>query len=83
MNNAFFGKTMENIQDRLNVEYISHSEAQHFIHRHCKLSFKCSVDRYEKFSVYKYYTERIIFLKPFVFGFSVLELGKLLLYEIY
>ena len=40
MNNAFFGRTMENIRDRVNLEVISHDQIQQIINRQSKLSFK-------------------------------------------
>ena len=40
MNNAFFGKTMENVGDRTNFEFNTHSEINPIIKRQSKLSFK-------------------------------------------
>ena len=40
MNNAFFGKTMENVRDSVNLEFIDHSQIQQIIKRQSKLSFK-------------------------------------------
>ena len=54
MNNAYFGKTMENIRDRVNLEYISHGQMQRIIYRQNKLKFEDIVDHYENFSVLKY-----------------------------
>ena len=54
MNNAFFGKTMENVRDRTNLEFIDHSQIDQIIKRQSKLSFKGIVDHYSKFSVYKF-----------------------------
>ena len=67
MNNAFFGKTMENVRDRTNLEFIDHSQIDQIIKRQSKLSFKGI----------------LIFDKPIYSGFSVLELIKLLMYELY
>ena len=39
MNNAFFGKTMENVRDRVNLEFID-QQIQQIIKRQSKLSFK-------------------------------------------
>ena len=46
MNNAFFGKTMENVRDRTNFEFIDHSQIDQIIKRQSKLSFKGIVDHY-------------------------------------
>ena len=83
MNNAFFGKTMENVRDRTNLEFIDHSQINQIIKRQSKLSFKGIVDHYSKFIVYKFDKEKTVFDKPIYLGFSVLELSKLLMYEFY
>ena len=83
MNNAFFGKTMENVRDRTNLEFIDHSQIDQIIKRQSKLSFKGIVDHYSKFSVYKFDKEKTVFDKPIILGFTVLELSKLLMYEFY
>ena len=83
MNNAFFGKTMENVRDRTNLEFIDHSEIDQIIKRQSKLSFKGFVDHYSKFSVYKFDKEKTVFDKPIYLGFTVLELSKLSMYEFY
>ena len=83
MNNAFFGKTMENLRDRTNLEFIDHSQIDQIIKRQSKLSFKGIVDHYSTFSVYKYEKEKTVFDKPIYLGFTVLELSKLLMYEFY
>ena len=33
MNNAFLGKTMENARDRVNIEFLDHSETQRMMNR--------------------------------------------------
>ena len=96
-NNAFFGKTMENVRDRTNLEFIPHtnikyriskkyqkiSKKNQIIKRQSKLSFKGITYHYSEFSVYKFDKEKVIFDKPIYLGFSVLELSKLLMYEFY
>ena len=83
MNNAFFGMTMENVRDRVNLDFINHSEYNRIIDRQSKLSFKGIVDHYCMFSVYKFDKETTLFNKPIYLGFTVLELSKLLMYEFY
>ena len=83
MNNAFFGKTMENVRDRTNLEFIPHTNIIQIIKRQSKLSFKGIVNHYSEFSVYKFDKEKTVFDKPIYLGFSVLELSKLLMYEFY
>ena len=83
MNNAFFGKTMENVRDRTNLEFIPHTNIDQIIKIQSKLSFKGITNHYSEFSVYKFDKEKVIFDKPIYLGFSVLELSKLLMYEFY
>ena len=83
MNNAFFGKTLENVRDRTNLEFIDHSQIDQIIKRQSKLSFKGIMDHYSKFSVYKFDKEKTVFDKPIYLGFSVLELSKLLMCEFF
>ena len=41
INNAFFGKTMENVRERTNLEIIPHTEIDQILKRqYSKLSFK-------------------------------------------
>ena len=83
MNNAFFGKTMENVRDRTNLEFTDHSQIDQIIKRQSKLKFKGIMVHYSMYSVYKFDKEKTVFDKPIYLGFSVLELSKLLMYEIY
>ena len=83
MNNAFFGKTMENVRERTNLEFIPHTNIDQIIKRQSKLSFKGITNHYSEFSIYKFDKEKVIFDKPIYLGFSVLELSKLLMYEFY
>ena len=83
MNNAFFGKTMENVRERVNIQILLHTNIDQIIKRQSKLSFKGIVNHYSEFSVYKYDKEKTVFDKPIYLGFSVLELSKLLMYEFY
>ena len=83
MNNAFFGKTMENVRERVNIQRLPHTNIDQILKRQSKLSFKGIVHHYSEFSVYKYDKEKTVFDKPIYLGFSVLELSKLLMYEFY
>ena len=83
MNNACFGKTMENVRERVNLEIIPHTNIDQVIKRQSKLSFKGINMHYSTFSLYKFDKEKTVFDKPIYLGFSVLELSKLLMYEFY
>ena len=81
MNNSFYGKTIENIRKRLNLDLIEKLDTHRILNRQSKLSFDDKIAEYEKFSLYSFNKESIKFTKPIYVGFSVLELSKLLMYE--
>ena len=83
MNNAFFGKTMENGRERTIIEIIPHTENDQILKRQSKLGFKRISQPHNDFSLNKYDKEKTVFDKPIYLGFSVLELSKLVLYEFY
>ena len=78
-NNSFFGKTIENVRKRLNLDLIDKSDTNRILNRQSKLSFDDKIAEYEKFSLYSFNRESIKFTKPIYVGFSVLELSKLLM----
>ena len=81
MNNSFYGKTIENIRKRLNLDLIEKSDTHRILNRQSKLSFDDKIAEYEKFILYSFNKEGIKFTKPIYVGFSVLELSKFLMYE--
>ena len=83
MNNSFYGKTIENIRKRLNLDLIDKSDIHRILNRQSKLSFDDKIAEYEKFNLYSFHKETIKFTKPIYVGFCVLELSKLLMYEWY
>ena len=83
MNNSFYGKTIENIRKRLNLDLIDKTDIHRILNRHSKLSFDDKIAEYEKFNLYSFNKETIKFTKPIYVGFCVLELSKLLIDEWY
>ena len=81
MNNSFYGKTIENIRKRLNLDLIEKSDTHRILNRQSKLSFDDKLAEYEKFNLYSFNKETIKLTKPIYIGFCVLELSKLLMYE--
>lgn len=79
LNNAFFGKTMENVRNRIRIELVN-SERRHWWHT-SKPSFK----RFEIFDDDLVGAELAVTCvsldRPMYVGFSVLELSKLLMYK--
>ena len=83
MNNSFYGKTIENIRKRLNLDLIDTSDIHRILNRQSKLSFDDKIVEYEKFNLYSFIKETIKFTKPIYVGFSILDLSKLLMYDWY
>ena len=83
MNNSFYGKSNENIINRLNLDLIDKSDTHGTLNRQSKLSFKDKIADYENFSLCSFNKESFKFSKPIYLGFSVLDLSKRLLYECY
>ena len=81
MNNIFYGKTIEKIRRRLNLDLIDKSDIPKILNRQPKLSFDDKIAEYDKFNLYTFNKETIKFTKPIYVGFCVLELSKLLKYE--
>ena len=81
MNISFYGKAIENIRKRLNLDLIEKSDIHKILNRQSKLSFDDKIAEYEKFNLYSFNKETIKFTKPMYVGFSVLDLSKLLMYE--
>ena len=80
MKKSFYGKTIENIRKRLNLDLIDKSDTHRILNRQSKLPFDDKIAEYEKFSLYSFNKESIKFTKPIYVGFSVLGLSKLLRY---
>ena len=83
MNNSFYGKTIENIRKRLNLDLIDKSDIHKILNRQSKLSFDDKIAEYDKFNLYTFNKETIKFTKPIYVGFSILDLSKLLMCEWY
>lgn len=87
MNNSIFGKTMENVDKRVDVKLITHWEdrgkrrgAGSLI---SKLNFKNISIFSENFVAIQMEKLRVVYNKPIYVGFSVLELSKSLMYDFY
>ena len=83
LNNAFYGKTMENVRNRIKVEFVKKDDTDKIIKQHSKLTFNGIHMSYENCDRYTFKQNEVLIDKPIYLGFSVLELSKLLMYETY
>lgn len=79
MNNAMFGKSIENIRKRLNLELVSSQKRMEKLV--CKPNFLDRVIYSESLAAVSCSKESILFNKPIYIGFSVLELSKVHMYS--
>ena len=83
LNNAFYGKTMENVRNRLKIKFIKKDDHKEIIKQQSKLIFNGIHKPYENYDSYTFKQNEVLMDKPIYLGFSVLELSKLLMYETY
>ncbi|XP_075210257.1 uncharacterized protein LOC142317586 [Lycorma delicatula] len=79
MNNAVFGKCMENVRKRLNLELVS--SEKRLMKLISKPSFKDRIIYDESLCAVQCAKEKILFDKPIYVGLTVLELSKTLMYD--
>ena len=83
LNNAFYGKTMENVRNRLKIKFIKKDDYREIIKQQTKLTFNGIHKSYENCDSYTFKQNEVLMDKPIYLGFSVLELSKLHMYETY
>ena len=83
LNNSFHCKTMENIRNRLKINFIEKDNYRKIINHQCKLTFTGIHKSYENCDSYTFKQNEVLMDKPIYLGFSVLELSKLPMYETY
>ena len=83
LNNAFYGKTMENVRNRLKIKIIKKDDYREIKKQQSKLTFNGIHKSYENCDSYTFKQNEFLMDKPIYLGFAVLELSKLLMYETY
>ena len=83
LNNAFYGKTVENVRNRLKIKIIEKNDYREKIKQQSKLIFNGIHKSYENCDSYTFKQNDVLLDKPIYLGFSVLELSELLMYETY
>lgn len=79
LNNAMFGKTIENIRKRMNLELVSSENRLNKLI--CKPNFSNQIIYNENLCAIQCLKESVYFNKPIYIGFTVLELSKELMYR--
>ena len=83
LNNAFYGKTMKNLRNRIKVEFIKKDDTDKINKQQSILTFNGIHKSYENYDSYTFKQNEVLMDKPIYLDFSVLELSKLLMYETY
>ena len=83
LNDAFYGKKwkiMENVRNRIKVEFIRKDDTDKIIKQQSKLTFNGFHETYENYDSCTFKQNEVLMDKPIYLGFSELELSKLLMY---
>ena len=83
LNNAFYGKTMENVRNPIKVEFITKDDNGKLIKQQSKLTFNGIHKIYANYDSYTFKQNEVLMEKPIYLGFAMLELSNLLMYETY
>ena len=83
LNNAFYGKRMENVRNRLKIKFVQKDDYREIIKQQSKLTFNGIHKSYGNCDSYTHKQNEVLMDKPIYLGFFVLELSKLLMYETY
>ena len=83
LNNAFYGKTMENVRNRVKIKFIKKDNYREIIKQQSKMTFNGIHKSYENCDSYTFKQNEVLMDKPIYLEFTVLELSNLLMYETY
>ena len=83
LNNAAFGKFLENVRNRLGLELIKKGDIKKIIKQQSKLTFNGIQKSYENYDSYTVKKNEVVLDKAIYVGFAILELSKLHMYETY
>ena len=83
INDSFFGKTMEDVRNRLKIKFIKKDDTDKISKQKSKLTFNDVHKSYENCDSYTFKQNEVLMDKHIYLGCAVLELCKLLMYETY
>ena len=81
--NAAFGKVLENVRNRLELELIKKDKVKKIINQQSKLTFNGVHKSYENCDSYTFKQNQVVMDEAIYVGFAILELSKLHMYETY
>ena len=81
LNNAFFGKTMENFRNRIKIEFNKKDDTDKIIKQQSKITFNRKHKSYTNYDSFTIKQNEILIDKPGYLGFAILELSEVLMYE--
>ena len=82
LSKAFYGKTKENVRNRIKVEFIERDDSKKFIEQQSNITSN-GIHKYcTNYASYTFRQNEVLMDKPFYLRFVTLELSKLLMYEI-
>ena len=76
LNNAFYGKTMENVRNRCKIEIIKRDDHNKILKWQRKLTFNGICNSFSNCDSYLEKEHEILMDKPIYLGFAILELSK-------
>ncbi|KAF4531793.1 hypothetical protein B566_EDAN017335 [Ephemera danica] len=79
MNNAVYGKTMENVRKRMDLEGVT--DATRLAKCVANIYFKDRVIYSEKMSAIHYHKKKVVLDKPTYVGMAILDISKTLMYD--
>ena len=69
LNNAFYGKTMENMRNRLKIKFVKKDDYREKINQQSRLTFNGIHQSYEHCENYTFKRNEVLMDKPIPFGF--------------
>ena len=74
---------MENVRNRLKIEFIKKHDYKKIIKQQSKLSFNGIQNSYENFDNYTFKHSEVLMDKPIFFANTILKISKLHMFETY
>ena len=80
---SLFGKTMEDVCNRIKVEFVKNTDERKILKYQSRLDFNGIHKSYQDYDSYIFKSNVVKMEKPIYLGFCILELSRLLMYETY